>query len=226
MSQPVQAILDLLDRCTPEQQLRVLAWLRERHPIHDLETSFGASAEVILEAIARASDLSRRGILGLIAEASFKVNVLDPLLGWQIDSFVGDEPFDFRISSADRVVRIQVKRQRLVKQAPMRYRRGSAMFVAETQRSRKGVDRATGEDTRPYRFGEFDLLAVSVQPATGDWKQFRFIPQRWLIPRRDNPSYLQVLQPVALEPNDEWSVDLPTAIERHFHGGDRRVREA
>ena len=81
MSESIKPILDSLDRCTPDEQLRVLAWLRARHPIHTLEATFGTTAEVILEAIARASDLSQRGVLGLIAEASFKVNVIDRLVG-------------------------------------------------------------------------------------------------------------------------------------------------
>ena len=226
MSESIKPILDSLDRCTPDEQLRVLAWLRARHPIHTLEATFGTTAEVILEAIARASDLSQRGVLGLIAEASFQVNVIDRLVGWQIDPPVGDEPFDFRIRSGDQTVRIQVKRQRLVNGVPMRFGRGSTLYVAETQRSRKGKDKKTGEDTRPYRFGEFDILAVSMQPATGDWTIFRFTPQRWLIPRRENPKYLQVLQPVSLDPNDNWSADLLTCVDWHIRGELRRIREA
>lgn len=225
MSEPARQIIEQLNLCTPHEQRLVLKWLREQHPIHSLETAFGATAEVILEAISRASDLSRRGVLGLIAEASFKVNVIDPLAEWQSDPPIGDEPFDFCIKRDDRSVRIQVKRQRLVAGQPMLYRRRADLYVAETQRSRKGVDSKTGEDTRPYRFGEFDILAVSMQPATGDWSTFRFTPQRWLIPRAENPNYLQVLQPVSLIPNEDWTDDLLTCLTRHESGVDRRVRE-
>jgi hypothetical protein len=224
MSESINPILEALTRCTADEQRQVLAWLRTRYPVHSLEDTFGTTAEVILEAIARASDLSRRGVLGLIAEASFKVNVIDSLPNWQDDPPVGDEPFDFRIRSGERCVRIQVKRQRLVAGKPMRYK-GSSLYVAETQRSRKGVNTQTGEDTRPYRFGEFDILAVSMQPVTGDWSSFRFTPQRWLIPRRENPRLLQVLQPVSLEANSDWSGDLSTCIEWLLRGEERRVRE-
>lgn len=72
-------IKSLIDRRPPAEQRELLAWLRDRYPIHELEQNFGAPAEVILEAISRASDLSRRGVLGLIAEASFKVHVIDEL---------------------------------------------------------------------------------------------------------------------------------------------------
>lgn len=226
MSDATKPILEVLARCSPDEQREVLAWLRSRHPVHTLEAKFGTTAEVILEAISRASDLSRRGVLGLIAEASFKVNVIDQLAGWQNDPPTSDEPFDFRIRSGDRTIRIQVKRQRLVEGKPMRYRRASDLYVAETQRSRKGVDTKTGEDTRPYRFGEFDILAVSMQPVTGDWASFRFTPQAWLIPRPGNSNYLQVLQPVSLEPNDDWAGDLVTSIERHIRGESRRISES
>lgn len=226
MSDASSSILDALARCSPEEQREALAWLRARHPIHALEATFGTTADVILEAISRASDFSRRGVLGLIAEASFKVKVIDQLAGWQNHPPSTDEPFDFRIRSGAQVVRIQVKRQRLKAGNPMRYRGASDLYVAETQRSRKGVDAKTGEDTRPYRFGEFDILAVSMQPVTGDWGSFRFVPQAWLIPRPQNPNYLQVLQPVSLEPNDDWSDNLVTAIERQIRGESRRIRSS
>ena len=32
----------------------------------------------------------------------------------------------------------------------------------------------TGLATRPYRFGEFDILAVSMHPSTNDWNRFMY----------------------------------------------------
>ena len=212
MPDPTDEIKSILASCSPEAQRDVLAWLRARHPIHPLEVEFGASAEVILGAIARAADLSRRGMLGLIAEASFKVNVVDQLEGWHDDVVVGNVPFDFQLSQGDRQIRIQVKRQRIVRGEPMRFRAGSDLYVAETQRSRRGIDPRTGEDTRPYRFGEFDILAVCMQPATGDWTSFRFTLQRWLVPRVGHLEWLRVLQPISVTPNDDWSENLDTCL--------------
>lgn len=209
---PLAEIKSLLDSRPPEEQREVLRWLRQKHPIHQLEADFGAPADVILEAISRASDLSRRGVLGLIAEAAFKVNVIDALEDWVDDQVVGDVPYDFQISKHDRRVRIQVKRQRLVRGQPMRYPGAPEFFVAETQRSRRGVDTETGEDTRPYRFGEFDILAVCMQPATGDWTSFRFTLGSWLVPRAGQPSWIKVLQPVSLQPNRDWSSSLMESI--------------
>lgn len=221
----VAQVKALLDRCSEQEQRQVLSLLRERHPVHPIEQKFGASAEIILEAIDRASDLSQRGVLGLIAEASFQVNVIDRLVAWVSDPPSSDEPFDYRLRRGSETVRIQVKRQRLVKGKPMRYRGGSTLYVAETQRSRGGTNSQTGEETRPYRFGEFDILAVCMQPVTNDWSSFRFTPQRWLIPRTENPAYLRVLQPVSLEPNDDWADGLETCIKWFVSGANRTIRE-
>lgn len=202
----------------------MLAWLRSRYPVHALEQQFGTTAEVILEAISRSSDISQRGVLGLIAEASFQLNVIDRLEGWTDVPPDSEQPFDFRIRRGAEEIRIQVKRQRLEAQSPMRYRR-SDLYVAETQRSRTGTHRATGQATRPYRFGEFDILAVSMQPVTRDWASFRFTPQRWLIPRGSEPALLQVYQPVSLSPNEDWSDNLLQAIEWHCSNVQRRIAE-
>jgi hypothetical protein len=232
VSDTLANIKALIDQCPIEQQRQVLAWLRKRYPIHALEETFGTTAEVILEAIARASDLSQRGVLGLIAEASFKINVIDRLgetdglREWTCEPAHGDAAFDFRLRRGEEAVRIQVKRQRRESGKPKRYRGTSNLYVAETQRSRTGKHRKTGEGTRPYRFGEFDILAVSMQPVTGDWSCFRYTPERWLIPQPENPNLLKVLQPVSLEPNDDWTDSLATAIEWLRNGASRRIREA
>ena len=38
------------------------------------------------------------------------------------------------------------------------------LYVVETQKTRAGTDN-DGADTRPYRFGDFDILAVNMEPA-------------------------------------------------------------
>jgi len=212
VTDPLAEIKLLIESRPDADQRELLSWLRTKHPIHKLETEFGAPAEVILEAIARASDLSRRGVLGLIAEASFKVNIVDELEGWADLPFSGDAAYDFLLKDDAREARVQVKRQRLSRSQPMRYAGGSQKFVAETQRSRRGIDPRTGEDTRPYRFGEFDILAVCTQPVTGDWATFRFTLARWLIPREDRPEWIKVLQPVSIDSDDEWCGSFSTAI--------------
>lgn len=224
MADRLEEAAAFLSTCSAEEQRRVLAWLRERHPIHPIERTFGAPAEVILEAISRASDLSQRGVLGLIAEAAFQVNVVDRMAGWTSEEVVGHHAFDFRLKRGDAVVTIQVKRQRRIKGEPMRYPK-SQLFAVETQRTRGGTDRTTKEQTRPYRFGDFDILAVSVQPVALDWAAFRYAVQRWLLPHDKNSSCLKVIQPLSFEPNEDWTDSLATAINWHLSGVRRRIRD-
>jgi hypothetical protein len=70
------AIRQLLASSSPSDRQEILRELRREFPIHELEAEFNASAEVILEAIARSPDITKRGIRGLIAEACFVREVL------------------------------------------------------------------------------------------------------------------------------------------------------
>lgn len=206
-------LLRTFDSLSERDQAFVLGQLRAAHPIHQLESRWGASAEVILEAIARASDLSHRGVLGLIAEATFKLHVIDAIQDWKSLPVPQDAAFDFLIERGGVELRIQVKRQRQERGAPKQWRPNSPLFVVETQRTRSGKTH-DGEDTRPYKVGEFDILAVSMQPSTDDWACFRFAPQQWLLRREDKPGLLRVMQPVALEECEDWTGSLDTCIER------------
>jgi hypothetical protein len=213
----IQQITALLDSCTPEQRREIFQSLRSEFPIHPIERDLSASAEVILEAISRSSDLIQRGIRGVIAEAAFETNVLRALKDWSQIPLVGDHSYDFLLRDPLGDVRIQVKMQRLKDHKPMRANQGykrlpSNMYVVETQRTRGGRDTSTGEDTRPYRFGEFDILAVSLHPSTGDWNRFRYTVSNWLLPREDNPALILKFQPVPMQPNDTWADDLETCI--------------
>jgi hypothetical protein len=214
------ALLKLLDGCTPEERIEIFKLLRKEIPIHALEAELNTEAEVILEAMARSSDLTMRGIRGIIAEAAFLFEVLQKLQGWKIGNIVGNAAFDFLIEDSIGPVSIQVKMQRKEKGVPL-VRKG--MFVVETQKTRGGKD-AAGEDTRPYRFGEFDILAVSLHPATNDWKRFAYTVGTWLRPRHQSPYLLDVLQPVAQDPNDDWTGNLEKCIQRFRSGTQRTIK--
>jgi hypothetical protein len=112
---------------------------------------------------------------------------------------------------------VQVKMQRLEKQMPKLWKKGSELpltpvYVVETQKTRSGVD-SKGENTRPYRFGEFDILAVAMHPSSADWNHFLYTVADWLIPRPQDKKLISVYQPVPGVPNDDWSADFATAIE-------------
>jgi hypothetical protein len=128
-----------------------------------------------------------------------------------------DLPYDFLLEDSSGQVRVQVKMQRQKAHRPMTAREAykwlsPEMYVTETQRTRGGRDPA-GQDTRPYRFGDFDILAVSMQASSGNWGSFLFTVERWLLPRPNEPQLLLKFQPVPMQPNDEWTGDFNTCVE-------------
>lgn len=84
------------------------------------------------------------------------------------------------------------------------------VFMTETQKTRTGTD---GEDqTRPYRCGEFDILAVSMQPSTGKWDRYMYTVGRWLLPGK-NDGEIATLQPVSKAPDGWWTDDFRVAAQ-------------
>jgi hypothetical protein len=216
---PASHIRQLLDSCAPDQRAELVRLLRAEYRTHRIEREWNTSAEIVLEALARSGPLTQRMFKGILAEAAFKVEVVDKLDKWEEVTPAGTHAYDFAIQSGGVRVTIQTKLQRKEGGKPFMYRmpgrRGpaTAYYVVETQKSRKGTDRTSGASTRPYRFGEFDILAVSMEPATNDWSQFRFTVGNWLIPRPDDASLIAIYQPVSLTPNEDWTDSLVTAIQ-------------
>jgi hypothetical protein len=226
---PINQIRQILAACTVQQRGEIIKLLRSEYRTHRIEQDWNTSAEIVLEAIARSGPLTQRMFKGILAEAAFKVEVLDKLDGWHEVTPSGTHAYDFAIRAGDATVTIQTKLQRKQGGKPFMYRipgkRASPtpFYVVETQKSRKGTDRASGESTRPYRFGEFDILAVSMEPATSDWSQFRFTVGNWLIPRPGELNLIAIYQPVSLEPNEDWTESLPTAIQWLKSGQSKRI---
>jgi hypothetical protein len=207
----------MINNCSDDQCDELLQYIRARVNIHPLEAKLGCKAEIILEAISRASDFTLRGIRGIIAEAAFKKDVLENLVGWEDVSSEGDHPYDFIIHDHIGSIRIQVKMQRQKNQRPMTAKEGYRIFsvekwVVETQKTRGG--KKNGIDTRPYRFDEFDILAVSVHPSTGKWNAFMYVPTKWLLPRGDNPDLIMKFQPVSKISDKDWTENIVTGIKR------------
>lgn len=97
------------------------------------------------------------------------------------------------------------------------------MYVVETQRTRRGSDKSGGS-TRPYRFGEFDLLAVAMHPSTNEWDTFTYTVADWLLPGRTDPTELLKFQPVAMAPNDDWTDSFRSAARWLRSGQQKRIR--
>lgn len=244
MSESLEAIGKLIDECSEESRKALKARLRKLMP-HPLEREWEIDADTILSAISRSSDLTKRGIRGIIAEAVFVDQVCPTISvsGWQCVDINGDHPYDALLQKGDMEARVQVKLQRMEKGVPKlyypnHYENGS-LFVVEVQKTRTGVRTsrkalpANGAattatelvttKTRPYRFGDFDVLAVNMHPSSGRWKNFRYTVASWLLPRPADETLIEIFQPVAASPNDIWTDDLATCLKWFETGTQRRV---
>jgi hypothetical protein len=208
---------------TEDEKRYVVKRLRKELGVHPLESAWNIDADTILNAIDRSSDLTKRGIRGILAEASLGSYILENLNHWRDITPPGDKPYDYLIEDSQGTVRVQVKNQRSEKSKPKlggkKY--GDNMFIVETQKTRSGQSK--DGTTRPYRFDEFDVLAVCLYPSTGDWTKFVYTVSNWLLPRDDNPKWIQVYQPVPFVPNDVWADDLETAIKWFRSGEQKRI---
>jgi hypothetical protein len=216
MSVSTEEILALLQSCTPEQRRQVFREIRREFPIHPLEEELNIRAEIILESITRAGGLTLRMIRGVIAEAAFEIEVISKLEGWEDVTSEGDLPYDFKLNDGKGPVTVQVKLQRSKSGRPAQANEGyirfpSDMYLIEPQKTRKGEMR--GESTRLYRFGEFDILAASMQPSTNDWSSFMYTVSDWLLPDSRDKSRILKFQPIPMKPNDDWTDDFETCIK-------------
>lgn len=222
-----------IDQVTENDRKALFAYIKGKTPRHLLEEEWGVDAEIILTAIARSSDLTKRGVRGIIAEAVFEQRVLPETKGWTAERFVEDRPYDFLLrsdSERTKAARVQVKLQRMLKQKPMFAVEANRhfpkdLYVVEVQKTRGGFDPQTNEDTRPYRFGEFDILAVNLHPSTRDWNRFLFTLSAWLIPRHPNASLIEIFQPVPASPTHVWTDSLTTCLDWLVAGEEKRILE-
>jgi len=217
--QHLAQIKRLLEQCSVDERHALFRDLRSAFPIHQLEIVFGAPAEVVLEAIHRAPELTRRMIRGVIADAAFAQFILPAVAnhGWKDVTPEGNHSFDYKLEDASGSVTVQVKLQRSEKGSPVvkdgqRYGFGPEVFMVEPQKTRGGTDKKSKRKTRPYRYEDFDILAVSLQPSTGRWDAFRYTLSRWLLPGHE-PGEIATMQPVAMRPNEYWTDDLVTASQ-------------
>lgn len=137
------------------------------------------------------------------------MEVASQLKGWRDVTPVGNHSYDTALADKVGTIRVQVKMQRRTKFQPLL--RGG-VGVVEVQRTRSGMK--AGVATRPYRFGEFDILAVCMEPSHGRWNSFLYVPERWLLPRPDDEKLIMILQPLSLQPDSVWTDDFDEAVRR------------
>jgi hypothetical protein len=221
----IQDILERLDALDPEQRQTVFDHLKGSCISHPLEREWNASAEVILDAIAQSTDLTQRGVRGVIADRAFHRIVVPELErnGWRNRPILGDLPYDADLSRDGLRVTVQVKMQRKERGEPkVRLAGGRPHWVVEVQKTRSGQD-ADGESTRPYAFGNFDILAVNLHASSGDWSHFVYTVAGWLVPRPQNGGLIAIMQPVAQVPSDLWTRSFDEAVEWLRSGVQRRL---
>lgn len=240
----LEQVKTLLDDCSDEDLKALRLYIGKLVP-HPLENDWRIDADTVLSAIERSSDLTKRGVRGIIAEAVFIRDIASTVagFGWQLKEVDGDRPYDAMLQKGDLCAKVQVKLQRLEARQPKlyyprHYERGS-LFVVEVQKTRTGVrtqkrtiagggaPEVTTESitvkTRPYSFGDFDILAVNMQPSSGNWKDFRFTVASWLLPRQTNEKLIEIFQPVAAVPNDVWTEDLGRCLSWLENGKQARI---
>jgi hypothetical protein len=225
----IDRIKHQLSLCSAAERQEIFRHLREEFPIHPLEAQLHTKAEIILEAIERAGGLTLRMMRGVLAEAAFGVLVDESLRGWRRVAQVGDLPYDYLLEDGTGQVRVQVKLQRSKENRPMQASEADRtfpanLFVVETQKTRRGAARKTGGATRPYRFGEFDLLAVAMYPSTKRWDTFLYTVADWLLPGRTDATEIRKFQPVAVAPNDDWTDDYVEAVKWLRSGTKKTIR--
>jgi hypothetical protein len=195
-----------------DDKRKVFAELRDAYVVHALEARWKVRADVILNAIDRGSDLTQRGVRGIIAESIFAIEVVPNAKGWTDNTPAENLPYDVRLSKGQKEVRIQVKMQRRKAGAPL-LRAGS--FAVEVQKTRSGND---GDNkTRPYRFGDFDLLAVCMEPSVGEWRSFMYASASDLEPRSNDKTAIATFQSVPAftpETSGIWCGTLETALAK------------
>lgn len=208
--QDVQKIKKELEELSDEERNAIFLWLSEREILHPFQRTLNASPLMILEALARSADITIRGVRGIIAEAAFVTRVIPTLKGWTDKTPNGEFPYDALLEDAVGKVSIQVKMQRKERGEVKVNRSGD--WIVEIQRTRGGEK--GGVATRPYRFGEFDLLAVCLEPAKKDWMAFMYIPCGWLNPRPGEPDLIEIMQPVARADDEIWTSSFEEAVQR------------
>ena len=238
MSKKTKAVEALIESLTPSELRNLSSYLRSKLPKHPLEQKWEIGYELILDAIFRSQDIVQRGVRGVIAEAVFDRTILPTIKAWKSVPVEDNAPYDFKLrrEADQREIAIQVKLQRTERGIPLiRKSFGPDTFIVEVQKTRTGTRRKRKADsispetaptaperTRPYQFGDFDVLAVNMQPSTRDWARFMYTVGTWLMPRSGDNRLIEIMQPVSRVHSDVWTDNIEECIE-WFLSGERKT---
>lgn len=178
--------------------------LNGRKVQHPLEAALNASGWAILTAIER-QRMSVINVKGQLAEYYLNEYLASREADKAIDSFAWrSESPDFSVVVEGREYTIECKNVRKASG------KGVDSLWVETQRTRGGKKK--GEDTRPYRVSDFDVLAVALFNRTGKW-DYWFVAARNLKARPENKFFLAVRQDMPEQPDKKWHTDVLSAIK-------------
>lgn len=243
MSETTENVKALIETLTSSELQGLASYLRSKLPRHPLEEKWGISYELVLDAIFRSQDIVQRGVRGVIAEAVFQADVLPTIKGWTSVPVIGDLPYDFLLQQdgGGRVIKVQVKLQRTERGRPVVKEDvyPGLTYIVEVQKTRTGKKRKKNSEevpgltdaaanvaelTRPYQFGDFDILAVNMQPCTHQWPRFMYTVGLWLIPRiKENEKHLiRIMQPVSATRSDVWTDNIEECIG-WFLAGEKKL---
>lgn len=177
---------------------------------HALEIQYGLTAQELLDAIDRRFRL-KVALEGAVAEVHFERKLkIASKEGW-LTSYEGhdrDGMHDFTMVTLNgKQIRVEVKT----------IRNGAGRPRVELQKTRA----AKGDpSSRYYDVIHFDLVAVCMGRATGDWSEFRYSLVGTLPKHRDYPGKLQVMHrlPQGTEDSSVWFQKLQSAIEAYERG--------
>lgn len=210
MRRSVKVIKQLLDDCSEEDR-----------------DQWKSDAQTVLEAV-RASHPTRRGVKSAIAAAFFENSAMPLALnsGWSLVSAHRKPPSYFAMEKGGRVARILISVLQVESGKPLRLTSGQSEQAYISQLPRHSVrGRAANIPDRNEKSGsavsqaeggwletDFDVLAVSVQPVTHHWPDFRYALSSSLAASRANPAMLADRQHVSLDPSGGWTSDLLTSL--------------
>ena len=240
MDKKTENLKALIESLSPAELGGLASYLRGKLPKHPLEEKWRISHELILDAIYRSQDIVQRGVRGVVAEAVFDAKVAPTIKGWRTVRIVGDLPYDFKIQREqdEREITIQVKlqRKRTANGVPLaRKIFGPDTFIVEVQKTRSGTKRkrpgnvvpetapTAPEKTRPYQFGDFDIIAVNMQPSTGEWTRFMYTVGSWLMPRAGDKKLIEIMQPVSRNRSDVWTDNIEECIQWFLSGEQKLI---
>lgn len=173
---------------------------------HDLELKFGLTAQELLDAIDKRFRL-KVALEGAVAEVHFERKLkVASREGWLsgYESFDIDGKHDFSVETLKhKEIRVEVKT----------IRNGTKLQV-ELQKTRA----AKGDpSSRYYNRDHFDLVAVCMGRATGEWSEFRYALISELPSHKLHADKLQVMHPVTLEEGMpvRWFAKLQDAIDAY-----------